>query len=325
MESLNFNKEVVTGTTEMQNPFLSKAIVSLKEFEQSGFKFAKLANNRKIGESNVKAKKKSIRSYGVISPITIVEASKAIAEGLEIVDFMTNNPVPAPENYFVAIDGQHRLEAVLGLKREGVIKDCFLMKPLTRDVTITKLLAIMNNEVVKWNGKDYPTYVVMTLNDKAPRLISEIANYTSRDYDLRSVYQYLTFDTDCFSIPQLSSIANGEGINAKLKMKLDNVSGIDRGKNIIEALEKKFGDDKIIKVRLFSDFIIGKHNTYSIEDKPQFEMDIISFIQSFTTDQVNEIKSVKGTKGVQTKEQKFNELLNGYYETFKEPELKEIA
>ncbi len=113
---------------------------------------------------------------------------------------------------------------------------------------------------ISWqvHGKDYPTYVVMTLNNKAPRLISEIANYTSRDYDLRAVYQYLTFDTDCFSIPQLSSIAIGENKNGKLKTKLDNVSGIERGKKLIDELEKKFGEEKITKIRLFSDFIKGR-------------------------------------------------------------------
>lgn len=82
----------------------------------------------------------------------------------------------------------------------------------------------------------------------------------------------------------------------------------------MEALESQFGNDKIlIKGRLFPNWIANKYD--EMVDRTSFDTDIISFFKGLNEKQVKAVKGVKGNKEA-TKEQKFSDLLNEYYQEY---------
>ncbi|SFL62342.1 hypothetical protein SAMN05216357_13512 [Porphyromonadaceae bacterium KH3CP3RA] len=313
--------------SELENPFANKQIISLTELENSGYKIARLENNRTINDANVKAKTRSINEVGgTVSPITVVTATMAIKEGLKIEDFKSGDPVSNPENYFVIIDGQHRLQAILNLKSKGITKDCYFMLPLVDQIGITKLLSTMNQEVKKWNGKDFVSFVVMTLGDTAPELLKEMAVYTKNEFEVKTVYQYLTFEPNTLSNAELEKIANKETLKTELENKISKTSAIEYGKRIVKVLRSKFGDDKIIKSRSLSGWMINKLDPDYNGNKENLANDMVSFFGGLTSDQVKEIKTVKKDDEGNDKEQVLKNILNDLYSSFKEKQkLKQTA
>ena len=93
------------------------AIVTLAMLQEKGIRIARLAGNRTLDDKIVKAKKKSLKKTGLLVPAIIVEAEKAIAEGLEVVDFETGEQVTEEiaKHYVVLVDANHRYKAHLDL------------------------------------------------------------------------------------------------------------------------------------------------------------------------------------------------------------------
>lgn len=317
--------KTVAGSVE--NPFDSKQIVSLNDLEQSGFKIARLLINRSIDTKNVEAKKKSLKQYNVIDPIVVVPAAQAIEQKLEIADFKSGNPVPAPaDKYFVILDGQHRLEAVYNLQKEDIIISCDVRKLDVSSDQIVNILIEMNNVVKTWDDKEYISIVPQITGKGKYPLIDEINLLTNRGYESRAAYKFLTFKGGSITVNESKKIINSEKLSDKSVNKISNVSGIDRGKNILTALESQFSNDKILlKGRNFPDWIVEKYESYSDADKGNFETDMVSFFGSLTPVQVDSIKTVKGVKG-NPKEVRFTKLLDDFFKTFKEmKQLKQTA
>lgn len=84
-------------------------------------KIARLSGNRDLNEKIVKAKMKSLEQYGQLMPAVVVDATDAINQGLEVVDFVTGNVVGKEEavNYLVLVDANHRYEAHCRLLKEN--------------------------------------------------------------------------------------------------------------------------------------------------------------------------------------------------------------
>ena len=68
-------------------------IITLAVLQSKGIKIARLAGNRNLDPKIVKAKKKSLKETGLLVPAIIVEASLALEESLEVVDFETGEAV----------------------------------------------------------------------------------------------------------------------------------------------------------------------------------------------------------------------------------------
>ena len=122
-------------------------IITLAVLQSKGIKIARLAGNRNLDQKIIKAKKKSLKETGLLVPAMIVEASLALEEGLEVVDFETGEAVTEEnvDEYVVLVDANHRYKAHLELVKldDEYNKDFTFMFPL-QDIDVTKMLSEIN-------------------------------------------------------------------------------------------------------------------------------------------------------------------------------------
>lgn len=292
-------------------------IFKLTAILQSGKKIAKVKNNRVINDVNVKEKVKSIKAYGLLQPIMVVEASKVIEQGLEIVDFETGGEINDPENYVVVIDGQHRLSAYNTIKKDNpkFDKDCFIIYSPAENVSIVKQLSEMNIQVRKWTTRDLVSGVVMAVKDKY-QLITEINKLTSKGYSLEAAYKYLTLSRDVITRNELNKITNDEKLTTTQTNKVtSNPQNIQRGLDILGAIKERINED-FIKTRLIADWVVSKYEKTGDAEKATFKDDMCEFFRSLDVTKGEAIKSVTGKRGESTKEDKMFNLLNEYYQEY---------
>lgn len=144
--------------------------------------------NRDINSTNVKAKMKSLASYGQIMPLVVVDGEDVIEAGLSLKEPMSELSIDKENanEYLVIIEGQHRYRAILAL-REQDEKDkkkyddavrrwqkdgskpedkpevytpkapskTMAMFPLNETEKIQIMISEMNNTSVKWAKGDF--------------------------------------------------------------------------------------------------------------------------------------------------------------------------
>ena len=296
-----------------------KRIETLKELTESGKKFARLENNRVINRKNVDDKKRSIKEVGVLQTITVVEAKKVVELGYKVVDFETGEEISDPESYKVIIDGQHRYTAFNELSKEATENGEVFDKELSvttltfENVELLKILNEINNEVRKWDGKDYINMVEMATKGKYS-LLTEIDKLTKADYSLDSACKWLTFKNE-ITKAVLTKVVSGEKLPEKIIAKITNTKGVDRGLNILESAKKTLSET-VLKTRTVIDWIISKYDNLDDRGKGTFETDMCSFFESIDKKQSETIEKAKGTRGVNTKEDIILKSLNNFYDEF---------
>jgi hypothetical protein len=102
--------------------FVALQIIKLSTLVEAGKKIAKFAGNRDQDPKIVKSKKASMIVDGQLVPAIIVDAIDAIKQGLDVVDFWTNDPITEANaaDYVVLVDAGHRFNAHMELLSEGV-------------------------------------------------------------------------------------------------------------------------------------------------------------------------------------------------------------
>ena len=170
--------------------------------------------NRKINKSIVNSKKKSIEEFGLLTPITVVDAKDVIDKGITVYD--ASNPKDIvdsdnADNYLVILDGQHRYAAIRELNKKDKYFDIWLMYPLNKDVAITTMLMEINTTAVNWENDNYidvlaklrPEDKGLAFIDKYMKLRHKRAkkgepsdNLPNNGYGLSVLSKYLTLKTD---------------------------------------------------------------------------------------------------------------------------------
>lgn len=134
-------------------------IVTLTSLVNEGKKIARLSGNRDLNEKIVKAKMKSLEQYGQLIPAVVVDATDAINQGMEVIDFTTDDVIGKEEamNYLVLLEGNHRYEAHCELlnKNENYAGEFYIMYALNVEVTIAKMLSEINIATNPWKGGDF--------------------------------------------------------------------------------------------------------------------------------------------------------------------------
>ena len=140
-----------------------KKMILTSENENRQFAFVK--GNRPTNAKTVKAKEKSIKEYGQLSPITVVKGEDVYLMDGHLVDLDGNDiPDDQTENYYAVLDGQHRLVAYLNLKLN--LDDLVICEPLNVEMSIAALIAEMNICTKTWTGTDYMAAPAMMLGNK---------------------------------------------------------------------------------------------------------------------------------------------------------------
>lgn len=277
---------------------MNKEIYSLTELTEQGKKIGRLSLNRRLNPSIIKAKMKSIKEYGLLVPAIIVDAKGA--KGLEVVDFETGKKVTG-DNYVVLLDANHRYAAYLELKKKGKYDgEFYFIYSLNPSVLIQKQLSEINIASNPWKGADYINGVLINGNDS--KLMKEMGKLANDGYSLSAASKWLTFSE--VKKEKLVSIMNGksDGIAA-------NDDDIDNRIRLLNTTKAKLGD-KLTRGKAVIDWIITRYNKTGDSNRPSFIDDMIGKINSLTDDDCKEIQSLKGERGIKSKQDKINEFLN---------------
>lgn len=151
-------------------------IYTLSGLTNDGYKFGKLLGNRAIKANAIKAKIKSIKQNGIISPCLVVSAKECLKQGLVIIDEKGNlidEGHPDIENLLIIVDGGHRDDAIKAINKgkkpgeEGFEENYFYL-PLSDKASVSSLLREANVVTIPWAGSDYLTNLIIN-NPKASK------------------------------------------------------------------------------------------------------------------------------------------------------------
>ena len=293
-------------------------LIDISELLKKGKQMARLVANRELDPKIVKKKKESLKQFGLLSPAIIVDGSKSIEEGLEIMDFETGEDISKEDagQYIVLVEGNHRYKAHLDLleanaeleEEQKYKKEFFVTYPLDDNMSIMDMLAEINTCTNKWDTKDRVKSI--TVKENCPKLLLEINKLTNKGYSLNAASLWLTFGTK----------VNTSVINVAMRGKyldpLKNDAGIERGLKILNAAKSKLGEDLCKTRTTLSGWIVSKYEKTLDADKANFTDNMIQFINSIDSDNVTYLQKVKGKKGGSSKENLINKKLNELWDSF---------
>lgn len=162
------NKKKNDMNTEKKK-LVREQIYSLSDLMQNGYKFGKLIGNRAIKANAIKAKIKSIKQNGIISPSLVVSAKECLKQGLMIIDNdgkIINEEHPEIENLLIIVDGGHRDDAIKKINQgkqpgEDGFEENYYYLPLSDKATVSALLREANVVTIPWAGSDYLTNLII--------------------------------------------------------------------------------------------------------------------------------------------------------------------
>ena len=250
----------------MTDQKLEKKEEKLFTLEGSGKILAFTNINRQINRSIVNSKKKSIEEFGLLAPITVVDAKDVIEKGITVYD--ANNPTDVidadnAENYLVILDGQHRYTAIKELNKKDKYYDIWLMYPLNREVAVSTLIMEINTTAINWKNDNYISVLAkLRPEDKGLAFIDQYMqlrhtrtkdgeqsdNLPNNGYGLSVLSKYLTLST-AINKDYLYRMANNPN------KKLPNESNVNRAEKIIQTGKEVGFTHTFLSSRFFIDWI----------------------------------------------------------------------
>lgn len=300
-------------------------IISESEIKAQNKKIAFVKGNRQVDENgkNIKAKKKSLFFEGQIVPIIIVDAEKAIDQGLDCIDLETKEPITADEakHYYVVVDGQHRAEAHFYMKKNGYDyideqgqkvhddynKELVFMFPLNDEIAISKLLATINTCTSPWKGSELVSCASLTIEEEVP-VLDRMAELANAGYSQEAASKWLTFK-------KVTSKQLTDAMSGNIASIFTNKKNMERGNKLITAATPTFGEE-FLKTRNLIDWVIKKYEEVDDDHKGKIIEKIIKFLSSISKEDAQEIVSLKGERGGEPREAKINKKLNSLYNSF---------
>lgn len=256
---------------------------TIDELKKVGLKIFFLKDNRDLTPANVKGKMASIKEDGLITPLHLIPAEKAIEEGLEVIDdkgsLITKEEA---ELGFIIVDGNNRYKAIMNLrdKPEEAGKGMNPIKCMV-DIemgNILKKVIEMNNTSIKWKLKDY----IKTANNqhKGNETLEFIKELQDKKFSDSTISLILCSDTKLNKIiPLLVTDIS----------KLPKSCNLERAKKFIDTARSVGYPDKYISKRYlieaFIDLIKAEHTSDAIlsgmskmtETEVKFSMDNNNF------------------------------------------------
>ena len=252
----------------MTDQKLEKKEEKLFTLEGSGKILAFTNINRQINRSIVNSKKKSIEEFGLLSPITVIDAKDVIEKGITVYD--ANNPTDEvnaenAKNYLVILDGQHRYAAIKELNKKDKYYDIWLMYPLNREVAVSTLIMEINTTAINWKNDNYISVLAklrsedkglafidqyMQLRHKRTKKGEQSDNLPNNGYGLSVLSKYLTLSS-AINKDYLYRMANNP--NKKLPESIK----VDRAEKIIQTGIEVGFTHTFLSSRFFIDWIIN--------------------------------------------------------------------
>lgn len=269
--------------------------------ENENRQFAFVKGNRPTNAKTVKAKEKSIKEHGQLSPITVAKGEDVLNSGGHLVDLQGNDiPDNQVENYYAVLDGQHRLRAYLNLGLN--LDDLVICEPLNVEMSIAALIAEMNICTKTWTGTDYMAAPAMMLANKNE--VFEFAMHLrSKGCPLATISLWCTGANSLKPKDLVACVKSKE-----LPKAFVEAGWYERSVKWYEAAQGKFPDTFLAKKYLITHLSKKFSNA---ADPTAFTVQMVEKINRLTAEQAQEIMNPKTDEG-QTREQATFDLLDEY-------------
>ena len=249
-------------------------------------KFAFLTSNRNI--STNKDLVESIKEKGVLQPITVINGNNIGTE--QLYDVNTNTEV-AQENkgdYYVVLDGQHRLTILMNiLKEKSEVSDADKTIPalvITQEEVgdnVNKYIITLNSTSKNWKDNDYiKNAVQIKPNDE---LIQAINTFERRKFSMSTISRYICLNNHGITKKTVTEyVYNNKDISYADYKRAIRLYLFLRGKGI---------SDSFLKKRYMIDYIaeMKKQN-----DNINYALNLINYLQKGSIDAINSLKTSKG-------------------------------
>ena len=306
------------GTKMAKEKELALQVLTLAVLASKGIKIARLSGNRNFDEKVVKAKMKSMKANGMLVPAIIVDATKVIEAGLEIVDFETGEIISGADaaRYVVLVDANHRykghlnlLEANKDLKDEEKYKgEFYLIYALNEEIAVSRMFSEINICTNPWKGGDFPKGAKMACKEELP-LLDFIVELTEQGYPLPTASKWGTFKAG------ITKEIMADAMAGKISDKLRKTNGLERGRRLLKAVAEHLSKE-ILKSRILIDWIIYQYDEADDDQKGATIDNLFKFFSSLNKEKAEQIEKAKGQRGGDTKETIINRLLNNFYEQY---------
>lgn len=300
---------------------MKKFIINVSDLVSSGRKIAKLKSNRVIKNASVKAKKKSMKQYGQLVPAIYVEATLAVQQGLEIVDFLTGEEISEDDIqlYVVIIDGQHRLKAHFELLAEKPIgddqpykEDFYLLESLNPTASVTKQLSEVNSVTTPWKGSDYCRCAKMLIQDQELPVLDFVTELTDGGMSLAAASIWATGGDKVSQTCLISAIGGAE--SGRIPEVLTKKDFLEHGKSMHAAAKEVFRSP-FMAVRNLPTWLAAAYQNRD-DSKEGFVNKMKAFFGTLKGPVAEDIETITGTRGGDTKEALINRKLNSLYAEF---------
>lgn len=263
--------------------------------------FAFVKGNRPTNSKVVKAKERSIKAYGQLSPVTVVNGEKVTAMGGCLID-QQGHEIPNDETskYYAVLDGQHRLIAYQNLGMN--MSDLVICEPLNAELSIAEVIAQMNICTTTWKGTDYMAAPAMTLS-KTNDVFEFAVQLRSKGFPLATISQWCTGTNSLKPKDLVNCVKSGE-----LPKILQSETWYQRSIRWYEAAQEKFSDSFLSKKYLIT-YIVMQYNNAA--DPVAYCRQIEQALKKLTPAQATEIMEARKI-GLKSREQVVVELLEQY-------------
>jgi hypothetical protein len=266
----------------------SSKITTISEL---GKKVAMLTSNRNLDSKAVKAKAASLKDMEQLVPAVIVDATKAAAEGLGMVDFVTGNEIPENEleNYVVLVDGNHRYKAYLNLKKmKGYSGEYWVTYPLpaASNKKVADMIAEINIATNPWKGSDYSKCAYMVMGDKSPIGVEAMNELTYKGCNISSASLWLVFGKE------INKAVLTKAMKGDISSMLYDDDKIKRGLDLYHTAEEAGFSGEFLGKRTFIEWI---KKTVTFGGKIDNEK--VKQMKVFITSLKDKVKEIEGTKG----------------------------
>lgn len=244
--------------------------------------------------ANINGKRKSLKEYGILSPLLLLPAKFAKEEDLKMEDVngkeVTDDSII--ENSYIILDGNHRYKTYLRIKKEKENADkkgksyddegkalndfnCNIMEEEDKgDKKVLDMLIEINATAVNWKTNDYTrTAALRNPDDEALKYIYELQRDKKMPISVISLYLY---GKGILNEKKMSEIAKGEGLPTGIEL--------ERGKKIISTLEDVKISETIIRKRYLIEEILA---TGDINKS-------LEAIQKLTLEEIEELENKLG-------------------------------
>lgn len=245
-------------------------INNLSELVKNGAEILFVDANRETSNNgkqtpNVKGKINSLKTYGLLQPLTLIPAGYAAEEGLLLVDAEGKEVTDEQRisNSYIILDGNNRYKAYLAIQKEkaeaeaagteykvGKALDempCLIQQEKPEE-GVLKTLIEMNTTSISWKAKDYGRAAAkLQPNDEVIQFIKE---QQDKKMSISTIGYYLTFVKSSITDKKLANVVKGEALDVEVDL--------PRAKRVLEVLAKAGFKQSKINNRYIIQFIASK-------------------------------------------------------------------